>query len=140
MRTLEQLTIEYPDLIGTELLLIQDCDQLSDQMEKFEQNLKVYDFIDDVNENGGYFKYEKYDNMTEKTIYFISNMDINENAEISGDVKYISFFGDGGVINVGESRKENINFEKLLKTSRRITEEEFKIALDAFEVMKKLIW
>ena len=103
MRTIECLAHEYPDKTARELFEIQEQDKIKDQEEYERLHQKQINFVNDVKENGGY--YRGTFGLDQRFMYKITDIHIDDNGAVYVDVESIVIFLDN-------DKDNNFRFEK----------------------------
>lgn len=146
MRSFEVLVRSYPDKTGKELLAIQEEDKVKDEKEFQKRHKEKLKFIDDINNNGGYYK-GKF-GFCQHYFYRVFDLKIEDNGKTIGKVESLVVFvgDDRGVIKNGELRfernlKEYADIEKYsLNTEERVTKKEWDKANEYLDRMVEKFW
>lgn len=107
MRSIEYLIQLFPEKTGKELLEIQKQDKLEDEKEYQKENESKLKWIEDINNNGGFFRGRF--GIDQRFFYKVTNCSLETNGKVICDVEEIVVFlgSDRGVVKSGE-----INIEK----------------------------
>lgn len=107
MRTIECLAHQYPDKTARELFEIQEQDKIKDQEEYEKLHQKQINFVNDVKENGGY--YRGIFGLDQRFMYKITDIHIDDKGTIYVDVESIVIFLDHSQ---SVNKKSDFRFEK----------------------------
>lgn len=138
MRSLDYLIRLYPNKTGKELLEIQNRDKANDEKEYQKLQRAKIEAVDDLNNNGGYFRGSF--GLNRKYMYKITNAELSK-GEIVFDVEKILVVESDGELRVDRtiSRHQYYSKYSLFSTCERITEKEWSDVYKYIENIGK-IW
>lgn len=136
MRSLDCLVRAFPDKTGKELLEIQNQDKIDDEKEYQKLHREKIEAINDLNNNGGYFRGSF--GLNREYMYKITNAELSR-GEIVFDVEKILVIEMDGELHINRdiNRCQQYSRYSLFSTCERVTEKEWNGACKYIENFKK---
>ena len=146
MRSIETILRENPELTGKEILALQEQDKIADEKEYQEAHKEKLEFINDINENGGFYKGRF--GTSQLYYYSFSNLQLGVEGTITCDVKTILVFNRPNenfkTFSVEISTKEYVHFDSYGighgSMYTRVTKEDFQKVEEYFIKGAGIFW